>query len=523
MSRTPLLRTLHRLAARAAHEKALEEAAGRPAGLSRRRLLKTSAASAASLGIAGAGVYLANPARADTSADIVIIGAGLAGLSAAYDLRKAGYKATVIEAADRIGGRCYTDRTTFGGQIAERGGELVDTGHEAVLGLVSEFGLGLTNLVEAEPAGTQPFYYFNGKPWSYADAQKALAVVAERAAADAEAADFPTTYNSSTKRGRELSAMSIDDWIKAKVPGGLSSNAGKLLSTAYTIEYGANSGAQSALNLIYLFGYQESEEISLFGPSDEVYHVTGGNDLIVSNLAARLTGQITTGTALRALRRTSAGKWSVVVGPSSGSGSSSTITADRVILALPFSLLKSVDLSKAGFPARKLLAINNLKMGTNTKLHLQFTSRVWNKLGNNGETFSDLGYQNTWEVTRGQSGSQGILVDFTGGTIGADFATQSTTAYAKRFLKQAEPVLPGLTNAWNGKASLEYWTGYAWTRGSYSYYSPGQYTTFTGVEQEEVNGCHFAGEHTSLEFQGYMNGAVETGQRAAQEVITALT
>jgi monoamine oxidase len=519
MSRTPLLRTLHRMTARAGNESARPA----PTGVSRRSLLKTSAASVTTLGLAGAGVYLAEPASADTAADIVVIGAGLAGLSAAYELSKAGYRATVIEAADRLGGRCFTDRTTFGGQIAEHGGELIDTGHEAILGLVDEFGLELTNLIEAEPAGTEPLYYFNGKPYAYADAQQDLAVVADRAAADAAAADFPTTYYSSTRRGRELNAMSIDDWIDSRVPGGTSSAAGRLLATAYTIEYGANSGAQAALNLVYLFGYQEGGETSLFGPSDETYHVTGGNDLIVSNLAARLPGQIRTGTALRALRRAGSGRWSVVVGPSTGSGSTSTITADRVVLALPFSLLRAVDLTKAGFPARKLAAIHTVKMGTNTKLHLQFSSRVWNQLGCTGEVFSDLGFQNTWDVTRGQAGAAGILVDFTGGTTGADFATQSTAAYARRFLSQAEPALPGLTSAWNGKATLDYWTGYAWTKGSYSYYAPGQYTTITGVEEEPVNGCHFAGEHTSLEFQGYLNGAVETGQRAAQEIIADLT
>ncbi|GGN76449.1 hypothetical protein GCM10010112_48550 [Actinoplanes lobatus] len=515
MSRTPMLRTLHRIAARATRQ------APEQAGISRRTLLRTSAASVAALGLTGAGLSAETPARAASTADIVVVGAGLAGLTAAYELRKAGYRATVIEAADRIGGRCYTDRSTFGGQIVEHGGELIDTGHDAILGLIDELGLKTTNLIEAEPAGTEPLYYFDGAPWSYADAQRDLSVVAARAAADAEAADFPTTYYSSTRQGRKLDAMSIDDWINTRVPGGIRSKAGRLLSTAFTIEYGADSSEQSALNLVYLFGYQESDDITLFGPSDEAFHVTGGNDLIVSRLAAKLPGQITTGTALRALSRTSSG-WAVTVGPSTGPGRSTTVTADRVILALPFSLLRDVDLSLAGFPARKLTAINTSNMGTNTKLHMQFSERVWNRLGYTGEVFTDLGFQNTWEVTRGQTGTAGVLVNFTGGSAGADFATLNTAEYAKRFLAQAEPTVPGLTTSWNGKATLQYWTAYPWTRGSYSYYAPGQYTTITGVEEEAVNGCHFAGEHTSLEYQGYLNGAVETGRRAAQEIITDL-
>jgi monoamine oxidase len=71
--------------------------------------------------------------------------------------------------------------------------------------------------------------------------------------------------------------------------------------------------------------------------------------------------------------------------------------------------------------------------------------------------------------------------------------------------------------------SLDYWPGYVWTLGSYAYYAVGQYTTIAGVEREPVGKCHFAGEHTSIESQGYLNGAVESGERAATEIIDAVT
>ena len=89
-------------------------------------------------------------------------------------------------------------------------------------------------------------------------------------------------------------------------------------------------------------------------------------------------------------------------------------------------------------------------------------------------------------------------------------------------LSRIEPVLPGLTAQWNGKSQLEYWPGYALTRGSYSFGKMGQYVAFAGVEGEIEGNCHFCGEHTSIDSQGYLNGAVETGQRAANEVIAAL-
>jgi monoamine oxidase len=193
-------------------------------------------------------------------------------------------------------------------------------------------------------------------------------------------------------------------------------------------------------------------------------------------------------------------------------------------MAIPFSILRSsVDLSKAGFSPRKLTAISKMGMGTNSKMHVQFTSRHWETLGSNGETYADTGYQNTWEVTRGQGGATGILVDYTGGKIGASFGSGTPSSRAQEFLGQIEPVLPGISARWNGRATIDYWTGNRWTKGSYSYWKVGQYQGFAGVEREiEGGSCHFAGEHTSIDFQGYLNGAVETGERAASEITAAL-
>jgi monoamine oxidase len=227
-----------------------------------------------------------------------------------------------------------------------------------------------------------------------------------------------------------------------------------------------------------------------------------------------------TDATLGALADRGDGTWAVIV---TVGKKASTVVADRVVLALPFSLLRQVDLSKANFPAQKLRAITQLPMGTNSKLHLQFSRRMWYDLSCNGATYGDTGYQNTWEVSRGQAGASGILVDYTGGTIGNGFGPSKTPSqYAQTFLGQLEPVLPGVTPLWNGRASLDYWTGYPWTRGSYSYWAVGQYTTIAGSEREAVGSCHFAGEHTSVDFQGYLNGAVQSGQRAAGEVIAAL-
>jgi monoamine oxidase len=512
MVRTPLAGTLEQLAAQASTD------AGTLPRPTRRQLLAGSAGIAAA---AAAGRF-APTARAADAPRIVVVGAGLAGLSCTFRLKQAGYTAQIHEASDRIGGRCWSDTSSFAnGQIVEHGGELIDQGHTAIRQLAGQLGLKLDNLLSGERNGTEPFFYFDGEPYSEAEAIDDLKGIWQQLHSDVSAASYPTLYNLSTERGRELDNMSIAEYIDTYVPGGRSSKVGQLLDVAYNIEYGGETTEQSSLNMLYLLAYSGQGQLRVFGPSNEKYHVVGGNDQITTRMAASLSGQITRNSELVAVRRNSDGSW----GLSFRQGlTTRAVTADRVVLALPFSILRSsVDISRAGFSPRKLTAIREQGMGTNSKLHVQFTSRHWESLGCNGDTFADTGYQNTWDVTRAQRGASGILVDYTGGKIGASFGGGTPSSRATKFLGQLEPVLPGISARWNGLATIDYWTGYPWTKGSYSYWKVGQYQAFAGVEREiEGGSCHFAGEHTSIDFQGYLNGAVETGERAAGEITAAL-
>jgi monoamine oxidase len=446
-------------------------------------------------------------------------------LTCAYRLKQAGYGAKVYEAADRLGGRCWTIRGKFAdGQLAEHGGELIDQGHTAIRQLAQDLGLTLDNLLAAEANGAEPVYYFDRAPYSFVQATDDLKAIYQRVHRDVSDASYPTLYNNYTPRGYELDQMSVLQWINENVPGGIASRLGQLLDIAYNIEYGAETSVQSSLNMLYLLGYSGQGQLRIFGPSNEKYHVRGGNDQIVTALARALGSQIQVSLPLVAIRQNSDNTYALTFRKSDLT--TTTETADRVVLALPFSILRSsVDYKSAGFKALKQTAIKELGMGTNSKLHVQFTTRHWNSLGCNGETFADTGYQNTWEVSRAQSGASGILVDYTGGKIGASFGSGTLQDRTQQFLGQLEPVLPGITAKSNGRATVDYWTGYPWTKGSYSYWKVGQYTKFAGVEREpegRARNCHFAGEHTSIDFQGYLNGAVETGQRAANEIIAAL-
>ena len=508
MARTPLLNRV---------EDAVGCIAAEETRITRREIVKRAAVAGVGLTVLG---RLTPVARGAATPRVAIVGAGLAGLTAALRLRQAGVNATIYEASTRLGGRCYTGRGVFAeGQIFEHGGELIDNGHIAMKQLTQELDLDLDNLLQAEAAGTEMLGYFDGRPYTVAAMTDDLKAIWQQLHKDISAASYPTTYLSSTPRGRQLDQLSVARWIDLYVPGGLTSQLGQMLDVAYNIEYGAETTDQSSLNLLYLLGYVGPGQFRTFGKSNEKFHVRGGNDLVVTRMAQQLDGQIEVANELVAIARTSGGAYTLTF--RSGSGTRS-VSADHVVLSLPFSTLRLVDTSKAGFGATKLRAIRELGMGTNSKLHLQFKQRFWADLGSNGETYSDRGYQSSWEVSRSQSGTGGILVDYTGGTIGASFASGTPTSRAKTFLGQLEPVLPGATAQWNGRAALDYWTGDQWTRGSYSYFKVGQYTAFSGVEGERSGNCHFAGEHTSQDSQGYLNGAVETGERAASEILADL-
>jgi monoamine oxidase len=482
--------------------------------LSRRQLLAAGAAAVA------AGAWTPR-ARAAAAPRVVVVGTGLAGLTCAYRLKQSGVIAAVHEASDRVGGRCWSIRNAFApGLVAEHGGELIDTGHIEIRQLCQELGLALDNLLQGETNGTEPLYFFDRRPYTYAEASADFNAVYQKLHKDVSAASYPTTYQTSTPRGRELDAMTIVDWIEESVPGGLSSRFGQLLDVAYNIEFGAECTDQSALNLLYLLGYIGQGKLRLFGPSNEKYHVRGGNDQIATALAAALDGQITRGSELVAIRLTPAGSYALTFNQG---GTLKSVTADRAVLALPFSIMRrSVDWSKAGFGREKARAIRELGMGTNSKLNVGFKTRHWRALGCNGDTYADTGYQATWEVSRAQPGTAGILVDYTGGRIGDSFGSGTPSSRARQFLAQVEPVLPGVSAQWDGRATVDYWPAYPWTRGSYSYYKPGQYTAFGGAEEQVSGACHFAGEHTTQDFQGYLQGAVFSGQRAAAEVLDAL-
>jgi len=481
---------------------------------SRRRFLANAGALAAS-------VALPRWTVAASQARVVIVGAGLAGLSAAYTLAKAGVRATLYEGSSRIGGRCWTDRESFAdGQISERGGELLDTSHEEIRAMCAEFGLPLDDLIAAEAKGSEPMFFFDGAAYTTADVDRDFAAVRPRLAEDAKILgdDLPT-YDKHTPAQRKLDRMSAAEWIDARVPGGRASRLGQLLVNAYGEELGGDPDEISAITVVALLAGSPADRFSPYEESDQRYHVRGGNDQIVTKLAQKVGNGIETNSRLVALSRRGDGRHRVVV---LRDGAEREDIADRVILALPFTLLRVVDLRDAGFGARKMRSINELGMGRNTKLQLQFADRFWLQGASNGEYRLRGSFQTTWEVTRAQPGTSGILNFFSGGSAAVAAGLTGMESQANASLAELARCAPASERAWNGRVIRNAWDRNPWSLGSYALVKPGQYTSFYGVEAQPRGHVYFAGEHTSVESQGYLNGAVESGMRAAGEVLASL-
>jgi monoamine oxidase len=475
------------------------------------------------------------PARGNPT--VAIVGGGIAGLTCALELADRGIVSTVYEASGRIGGRMFSTTDYFDrGQCAEWCGELIDTGHRTIKKLAQRFNLVRDDLLAAQPDGSEDTYRFFGSYYPQAQADFDFKPVFKAVTKDEAAAPFPTLFNDFTPEGAALDAMSVYDWIESRVPGGHSAPMGMLLDVAYATEYGADTRDQSALNLIYLLAFQpHPDQFEVFGESDERFHIRDGNQQLPIAIAndLGLGSTVLTGYRLLKVQETAGRRYCLTFDYGRGT---TAVTADYVVLAIPFAVLRHLDLDEAGFDRLKRRAIDELGRGHNGKLQLQFTDRHWNTTGpwpgvSTGSSYTDTGYQVGWEATRAQPGTPGILVCYSAGSI--TDALISTRAFGtasnadvrvdvRKALRQLEPVFPDISPKWNGKAILSLAHKNDLAQASYSFYRVKQYTTFAGYEKQRQGGVLFCGEHTSTDFQGFMEGGASEGKRAARELARLL-
>jgi monoamine oxidase len=461
------------------------------------------------------------------SSRIIIVGAGAAGITCAYRLSQAGVASRVYDANTRAGGRTWTLRGFFkDGQYAEHGGQLIASSHHAVRRLVAELGLDLVDLNVLYPKDAVDTNYISGERYTHGEAVHDFdRYVYEPLEKAARAAGEVTTFYRHTPAGVALDRMNVDEWLNENVQGGVNSKIGTLLRLACLDEYGGDSRIQSSLNLIYLFAGMRDGRLNLSGTGEnDKYTIDGGNDQLVARMIAKLpAGSVTLGVALEALVHEADGSYACTF---SSGGSTKTVRADVVVLSIPFTVLRLVDTKRAGFSDRKRRAIEQLDLGSNAKVHLQFNSPYWFREHYSGTAYANAVYQGAWDTSIGQRGRAGTLVCLPGGEQGTrydgDVHGTAPQATAERYLRSLEPSLPGAVRAFNGLAYQDFWIGDPLTRGAYSYYKVGQYTTLCGEERIAEGNVHFCGEQTSIDWQGYINGAVVSGERAAREILQKL-
>ena len=557
-------------------------------------------------------------AKASNKAPVIgIIGGGLAGLTTSLELAKAGYKSIIFEGnPDRLGGRVESGYFTdaYGNsQKYEKGGELIDKSHISSLQQINSLGLEVTDLYKSTPNGTEVFYRVYDPTNPKADNNGIVAYTEEelkkdfqnggKTGQDAPAgsikkdtnkASYPTAVYPEplyTDLGRELANTDMESYIDDITSVLDNDYLVQILRAAYAIEFGGETSEQSSLNMLYLIGYTGQGQFRPYGQNAEKFSVTLGNSVWIERLREeieKMGSEIRMGWKATKVTRLDDGNYQIDF---DGKGSE---TFERIVLATPIQVMRkftpakgvlnpksdnyldtqagsngdfgwNLDVSEAGFSNLKKKAILKLQPARITKTMVQYNQRVWNINGNNGDTYltayidgKEKYYQNTWDSTRGQLGSKGILTFFTGGDKGEDLASsdiepKKAQAQVNEFVEQFAITIPGsdsplyISKDEDGNVTNKFfsrnWYKEEFARGAWSYWNPGSEAppysgpdnSFAGVEgaaepiyadEDETievsiddRNCHFAGEYVTADFQGYMNGAVVGGELAASQIL----
>lgn len=446
---------------------------------------------------------------------VVVIGAGLAGLSAAYELHRGGHDVTVLEASGRAGGRVLTLRAPFlDGLYVEAGGQQVYREHQAVHQYAAEFGL---ELVHPEITGTGVMVLRGRRiPYGAKDLhlQVPLALSEEEAragiyalwrrrirplveevaaAGDPEAPGWPPP---SLARYDEISFAELMREL------GFSDGAAEVLCIGDLGVLG--EGVDSVSALAHLRG------MALVRPGQPRV-VQGGTELLPLALTARLGGRIRLESPVVQVRHHAAGVHVVC----RDGGSHATLDADFAVCAVPQPLLAELDIQPppdAGF----MRTVRETPQTSVTRIYLQFRRRYWQDDGWSGYASTDTPIHLVTPVTLAQPGEGGILEAYLAGARARAAAAMDEDERIRFTLEHVEPIFPGAAAHFEVGAS-QAWDHEPWVRGAYAWHRPGQLTAFAAHPPVPAGRIHFAGDHTTA-WAGWMEGALRSGLRAAREV-----
>jgi monoamine oxidase len=440
--------------------------------------------------------------------NVTVIGAGLAGLSAAYDLHRAGWDVTVLEARDRVGGRVHSLRNFSNGLVAEGGGEFIDKSHTRILAFARQFNLKLGK-VGSWQGQDKDWASFEGKsgPMSNVDLWGvnlheevdkiwlALAELAKyvpdpaqpQAAPEAEHLDRQSTAD----RLNSLDAhpLAKKDFIQH-------------IRSEYTCEPERHSLLDLARNSAMYYTTLER---------NMNYRVMGGNDLIACALADRLP-DVRLNSPVISIRTLPDG---IEVIYQQGT-SYQTISSALAVLAIPLTTARLIKFSPP-LPYAHQKMVNEISYGAVTKVLIEYRKRFWDKQGWNGRLTTDSPIVLTWHATSHIEHEHGIITVYSGGEPGAKLAALHDEERTSLAIAEIETLFPGSSDLIENTATMA-WPNELYTRASYAALAPGEVTAHWKTLFEPAGRLFFAGEHATP-IQGFMEGAVESGQRIAATIL----
>jgi monoamine oxidase len=450
---------------------------------------------------------MSSTAAVPSTADVLVVGAGLAGLAAARTLARAGLDVQLLEARDRPGGRVRTLRTFFDdGLYAEAGAEFIASGHDTLRRYLNDYGLALRR--RPMRARTMVFYGKRSRAGDLSEfgprtAADSLRI--ERAAAELSLEVPDPNRAWEAPRAAEIDAQSLGDWLETL---DLAPVAAAHRTIWTTIDYGVHP---SKLSLLM---FARDERLIQQTPYRDSEYVPGGLDHLPAGLAAELDDRLHLRTPVRQLEWSAAGVEVAHEGAPAG-----RLRARRAILATPLTVLRELGVSPA-LPEGKSAAIRELRYCRVVKVHLQFARRFWHRDGLTTGMMGDLPFHSAWDSTHGQPGPRGILTTYTGGDQAFELGNWSESQRITWALDNLEQLFPGCRAYFEHGVSPT-WAAEPETGGAYSYFAPGELTRFAPWLAQPVGPLYFAGEHTD-QWESTMNGALASGERAAAEVLASL-
>jgi monoamine oxidase len=468
--------------------------------IDRREMIRRSLAAAA-------GVLLSDRfafgAQRPSAPRVVVIGAGFAGLAAAYELSRAGADVTVLEARNRVGGRVVSFQDLVPGGAMEGGAELIGTNHPIWMDYKQRFGLKFHDIAEEDAEAP---IVLGGRRMSADESEKLWeAMTAALNGLNADAAKIPDAFACWTAPDAAAwDKRSLADWIAAQSIPDLC-KAG--VDAQMVADNGVTTAWQSYLgNLAMIKG----GGVEKFWTETEVYRCAGGSQQLALKLAAAV------GSAKVHLRQPVS---SIVVGDRGAvvTAGAEKHECDYVVLAVP-----PLTWNRIAFTPR-LHVSDTPQMGSNVKFLMKVRDPYWraSKLG--PDAFTDGPVHLTWHTTqnlKGAAAGAGVVA-FSGGPAADTCRGWSATERNGNYLTALSKIYPRLRASFE-RARFMDWPSDPWVKGSYSFTAPGEVTTLGPQLQQPLAGRVFlAGEHTCYAFVGYMEGALQSGARAAKRIISA--